>query len=536
MDSIRIKRLRSLSDTGNIEIKPITVLLGQNSNGKSTFLRVFPLLKQSVESRTTGPVLLFGRLVDFGNFEDAHQHGSDNTIAFIFKFKLYQGDSLYDDEYLNRVIFRQTRLLHDIDIELTLEITEGKEKEITRTSKLTLLLEDSEIKISFDSSKYVSEFYVNTLDVLGFNNRYIARNRFLLPDIHEEIEEKKDSEIDEIKPQRYRRITRAMISSSILGILLKQVKNKVHHATSNENIKIISSNFGVGNSEKILEDFKNPKYSMKSWQKSIQNWNIENQDFKYLRDLLIATHVPNLLRKCDEILANFSRSVSYMGPVRATAERYYRTRDLAVDEIDYQGRNLTIFLRNLTDSEMDNFAQWTQSNFGFMPSIQSGLGHISLRIQPRGSEKDLNIADTGFGFSQILPIITQLWFLSFALKRPSQARLRRYPQVPITYTIEQPELHLHPRLQGILTDVFVKSVEIAKENGIDLRLIIETHSETMVNRLGHLVAENRILSDSINLVLFEPSDIAGEVRVRTTKFDNEGYLSDWPIGFFEMEY
>jgi predicted ATPase len=46
MDSIRIQNLRCLSDTGFIQIKPITVLLGQNSSGKSTFLRVLPLLKQ----------------------------------------------------------------------------------------------------------------------------------------------------------------------------------------------------------------------------------------------------------------------------------------------------------------------------------------------------------------------------------------------------------------------------------------------------------------------------------------------------------
>ncbi|MEC4853537.1 MAG: AAA family ATPase, partial [Jaaginema sp. PMC 1079.18] len=77
MEEIRIERLRCLSDTGDISIKPITILLGQNSSGKSTFLRVFPLLKQSVESRTTGPILWNGRLVDFGNYEDAHEIGSN---------------------------------------------------------------------------------------------------------------------------------------------------------------------------------------------------------------------------------------------------------------------------------------------------------------------------------------------------------------------------------------------------------------------------------------------------------------------------
>ena len=77
MDSIRLQRLRCLSDTGEIKIKPITILVGENSSGKSTFLRFFPLLKQSVESRTIGPVLWNGRLVDFGNYKDAHQKHSE---------------------------------------------------------------------------------------------------------------------------------------------------------------------------------------------------------------------------------------------------------------------------------------------------------------------------------------------------------------------------------------------------------------------------------------------------------------------------
>ena len=48
MDAIRIENLRCLADTGLIDIKPITLLVGANSSGKSTFLRAFPLLRQSI--------------------------------------------------------------------------------------------------------------------------------------------------------------------------------------------------------------------------------------------------------------------------------------------------------------------------------------------------------------------------------------------------------------------------------------------------------------------------------------------------------
>ena len=48
MKSIGIKNLRSLKNVEQIEIKPITILVGRNSSGKSTFLRIFPLLKQTL--------------------------------------------------------------------------------------------------------------------------------------------------------------------------------------------------------------------------------------------------------------------------------------------------------------------------------------------------------------------------------------------------------------------------------------------------------------------------------------------------------
>jgi predicted ATPase len=283
----------------------------------------------------------------------------------------------------------------------------------------------------------------------------------------------------------------------------------------------------------MLKDIQENSLGTKYWKNKTRNWTIETKDFQELRDLIIANAIPFILEKCDDTLANFSKNIRYIGPVRATAERYYRTQDLAVDEVDYQGNNLAMFLRALTNSEMESFSAWTLDNLGFKPSIKFSEGHISVTICSKDSDKNLNIADTGFGFSQILPVITQLWSLSS--KENLQSTSRRVNRGTITYAIEQPELHLHPRLQGNLTDALVKSIKTAKEKNIDLRLMIETHSEVLVNRLGQLIAEGEISEDEINIVLFEPSDQLGEVTIRNVQFDSDGYLLDWPLGFFEME-
>jgi AAA15 family ATPase/GTPase len=84
---LQIENFRSLLNTGPIEIKPITVLIGKNSSGKSSFLRTFPLLKQSVEERTKSPILMYGRFVDFGSsYEDLKPRFSDGNYTLSFTF------------------------------------------------------------------------------------------------------------------------------------------------------------------------------------------------------------------------------------------------------------------------------------------------------------------------------------------------------------------------------------------------------------------------------------------------------------------
>ncbi|WP_071782513.1 MULTISPECIES: AAA family ATPase [Planktothrix] len=519
MDSIRVERLRCLSDTGDIKIKPLTVLLGQNSSGKSSFLRVFPLLKQSIESRTTGPILWSGRLVDFGNFNDAHKRNADNNIAFSFKFQLK---------------FSENSL---INIYLTIQVSEDEEKQTTRTSKIALRFEDSEIELEFDENECVTIFSVNSLDILSFGYQYMSQKfdtRSLLPIIMEEIDKNKDNEIEKTLPLLM--FARSATFSGLFKTLTKQTK-KYRPSKSEHTIR--SGVYGflrcLGNSENMLKYIQQESFNTKSWKNKTSKWTIETEEFQQLRDLIIALEIPFILKACDNTITDFSRQISYMGPIRATAERYYRTQDLAVDEVDYQGKNLAMFLRNLTDEERKNFSEWTLEQFGFEPSIISSLGHISLMIKHNNSDRDLNIADTGFGFSQILPIITQLWLLSVFPKFQTKSASHSVNERIVTYAIEQPELHLHPRLQGTLTDTFVAAINTARNNDIDLRLVIETHSEVLVNRLGHLVAEKKISPDDINIVLFEPSEESGEIQVRTSQFDAEGYLENWPLGFFEME-
>ena len=87
---IRIENLRSLKDTGFVELRPLTLLLGANSSGKSTFLRSFPLFTQSVNKKLRGALSWFDdSLVDFGDYETAiNNQAKKNGEKIRFSYKI----------------------------------------------------------------------------------------------------------------------------------------------------------------------------------------------------------------------------------------------------------------------------------------------------------------------------------------------------------------------------------------------------------------------------------------------------------------
>jgi predicted ATPase len=168
---------------------------------------------------------------------------------------------------------------------------------------------------------------------------------------------------------------------------------------------------------------------------------------------------------------------------------------LAVSEIDPDGKNFPMFLNSLANYQINNFSRWIQQLFGYGLEVerQAGGGHMSINLVARGVTS--NIVDTGYGISQILPVLGQIWW---ARNRPTLAA----EESPLTLlAIEQPELHLHPAHQALLADALVgeiKGASVAPASENRLNFLIETHSETLLNRLGELVSRGRIDHNASN--------------------------------------
>ena len=103
----------------------------------------------------------------------------------------------------------------------------------------------------------------------------------------------------------------------------------------------------------------------------------------------------------------------------------------------------------------------------------------------------------------------------------------------ILLVIEQPELHLHPAFQAKLVNVFVSLIKEMRESGIILKIVFETHSEAMINRLGALVSQNFIDKELVNIILVEKEHQIS--KFKQVQFTNDGFIDEWPIGFLSAE-
>lgn len=523
---VKITNLRALSDTGEIKISPLTVLLGKNSVGKSTFARSFSLMKQSLFINRSEPVLWYSPdLVDFGSFEDSVTKERDE-IEFEYSFE----QSMEDFESFSNYNFLWSRLslnnsiYEDVNKEITVRFSIKKNK----IDHINIRFLDFNYQIKYDTRYKVESFIINNIPTsLG---DLFSRSDFRLGEIIPQIHLKKNSE--ELS-------NNFPFGGRSLGLVsLKEIErlfDKIKDGRTNRNtIQNILNKLILGDYTNFEKDFEKTIESWKTiYQKYLGLTIDERQNFtSKLYSLIGEVYYNSVVDLINDYLSDYFSEVQYIAPIRATAERYYRIQGVLLNEITSQGENVPMILYNLKPSEKKDWKEWTRKNFdGIEFDVRQDSSNLSLILSKSGQV--INLADTGFGYSQILPILLYLWRKTKIKRTRYRRAFRGVSSNQSLLIIEQPELHLHPALQANLIDSFAR---IVKNEKLDVSIIIETHSDTIVNRLGEHVISNKsnINSDDVNLVFFEEDkENNGLAKLRQIKFDEQGRLKGWPVGFFE---
>lgn len=149
-----------------------------------------------------------------------------------------------------------------------------------------------------------------------------------------------------------------------------------------------------------------------------------------------------------------------------------------------------------------------------IPYFEVNLMGLRYAVSSSLGEESVNALNMGFGVSYVLPVIV-------ALLKARKGDL---------LILENPEAHLHPRGQRKIGEL----VALAAANGV--QIIMETHSDHILNGIRLTVKQKRILPEQIKVNYFYQylDDNGMPKHDKTTpEILEDGSLSNWPEGFFD---
>jgi hypothetical protein len=512
LESISVSNYRSFSERSTVKLRPITILLGRNSAGKSSITRLFPLLQQSMERNTAAPILWSSPTVDFGRITDVISRAAPHS-ALELSFKLTD-QPLHGRSWRWQMMYNQSDIpkLLNADVSFSAFLGAGTGGK-TEYQRFTLQIDRDIITVDATGVTPILMLNNKKINIRPSWGKFVFSGQRLFPYVGFVPHQKPDpfSEGPDTS-QDLDNITASFLP--VTAVASERARRNSQTAINGATLPFI------------------PRRNLIAYLRSRPNFVEERADDKSLDklfELLLVTHITSLVENVGGAITPALTTLSYLGPIRARGDRFYRERELSVDKIDDKGENLATYIGSLNKSDLDSFNKILFTAFGVEVRPHPVEGHISIDIGRPGDEYFDNIADVGFGFSQLLPLVAQI----HADSRRSESGIRFGGGDKISITaVEQPELHLHPAYQANIADLVVASVRASKARDSTPIIILETHSEALIGRLGELVALGQIDKNDIAVHFVEKSDNLGTSAIRPASFDDDGMIVNWPVGFF----
>lgn len=214
----------------------------------------------------------------------------------------------------------------------------------------------------------------------------------------------------------------------------------------------------------------------------------------------------------------FENNLEYICPFRDLPKRTYLFSGERPDSVGIHGDKAIelMAMDHLTKEKpkiIDSVSKWLNrcdisSSIKVVPLTDR---HYEIKLTHPETGESENLADVGFGCSQILPIL----IAGYNLKSGQ------------TLSVEEPEIHLHPKAQAELGSFFY---DLAK---IDVQTLIETHSEHLLLRIQSHIANGDLNPEDVRLYYVFANKEKKKKDIKEINLNERGeFLTEWPEGFF----
>lgn len=457
---ISVENFKSIGKLEDLELKPLTIFSGNNSAGKSSFLQLLLILKQTLD------------------------------IASSRKQLFTQGDFFS--------AMRQVDLIKDKDAtkELNLRFSISKPEFASYGERVQKSLFDGFPEYSC-LLEVVFGFYSNSLQLKRLNLEYTTEinTQFLRFEKGNTVEETK--------------------------------------IESNNTSNFLTSESNYDDSENVIREIKKVNYSAFlpiSYDESVT---IVRENEKGETDHFTTNSITRLnINSIRSFLEAFAEDLLYIGPLRVEPQDAYSGHpeknwvgvkgEYTAQVLESMGSNLIVcnfpsfedgsikfHTKESTLLEATNY--WICEVFQFAEQISVQKLGESYAVLLRRDGVETTLKHVGFGISQILPIVVQGLLMN----------------IGATLILEQPEIHLHPKIQSLLFDFLYAQVVLGRN------FIVETHSDHFITRMRRRVAEDKSsqLQEQINLSFVEKED--KKLLFKRIRFDSLGVYEFFPEDFIE---
>ncbi|MDE0082163.1 MAG: DUF3696 domain-containing protein [Gammaproteobacteria bacterium] len=502
--------LRNFKAFGNVErhapMSKITLIYGPNSGGKSSIIQAILMLKQSAleagSAATIWGLVTRGEYVDLGSHVALlHNHDQDEQLAVGLSYgdaacrlsadMVFQGVTDVDEK--GEVYLEDSAMLSEVTYQIT------KRREVLAKARL-------ENSGGSWWTAHVSAAGVSAVhEVLDFrlDNSFLPELKLLELEI---LIQRHQEELSESQRGLVRE--RARLRSVERERAIERVERLEH--MSDEELSRLPP---------LDRDLPQARARMHGLAREPAADLLRALDSRLnLSQMLDLKGIPDSFK---ETLSG----VRYLGPLRSYPERVYRIPgvdsyssglrgEFAHHRLYYQPG-----LVHLVNEWFNRFRIPYELDVRRVGDIALSGEHVTLVLVDRRSKTPVTLPDVGFGINQILPVIVE--GVDFFTGRDKGR----------TLCVEQPEIHLHPRLQAELADLMIANTEGHGEK----QWIVETHSELLVLRIQRRIREGKLDPSTVS-VLYVDSDPTGEggSTITPLRLDENGdFMDEWPDGFFE---
>ena len=506
---IRLKNVKAFVDSGDVELAPITIFVGQNSCGKSSFLRFPVVINQTLRGLRKSLVLHSNGVnaIDYGNYEDILHNHEGSTFSVVFSDSI--GNVSISDESEKHSFYERK------EVECEYAFSQAPKSHATIITECKLKLDGTDYCIISKNPitdeytyKQIKTFEYGKLVEKGFEIRIGCELTPFSLVVYE---------YDAIKNLLFSLFPAfTFYESDAVENLVAYILDEY----TEEDINIYGPE-GLGMNVYPIEHItKEEKETVKD------HW-----DTICLTVKIIST----LNDKINKTFGN----VKYIGPFRTNPERIYRRSDNDISSVGVAGENVSNMLISSAMGRkiiINKVSDWLNNSFGYSLSIvHLGNEYYQIKLVNNNDQVSMNIMDVGYGVSQILPILIQI------TESMLQEELNDYIELPFgdkksgrveTFIIEQPELHLHPAAQSKLAALFAEAVTFDPRN--QTIMLIETHSEHLIRALQILIADpdNDITNDMIKFYYVDKTENGSVIKEMKTNEKGQ-FLERWPKGFFD---